>query len=789
MIDKLTQNDRSVAFFVFGFLLACYLLTYSGVIQSSDGLSMFATAENIVRRGEIDSNQLLWMGLQQGSLGTDGDLYGRKGLGMVLLSLPLVWFAKWWDQIGMARAALLLNPILTAWTGALLYRLGCRLGWNRAAALFTALSFGLGTFAWPYTQEFFSDPVCGWGLFAAFYGLYSYRTHGQKSYLFWGGMGWGLAYLARTINLVTLPIYAIALLAVIAEQIAPFIPLPQGKTLSARMAFLKVLLVRQWRPIVLFAIPVVFAGLLSLWWNWLRYGSIWETGYLESERFSMNTLVGVVGLLVGPGRGIIWYAPILLLAAGGVRWFWRNDRLSLFVTSTLALLYLLLYGSWYMWHGGFSWGPRFLVPILPFLALLTGPFWNRLVANRSRTGRLTAGWIGVGVLAILSIVVQWLGMLVPFGLVQNWLASAVTPLFAPETFSQLRYSPLLLQWSYLSGDNLIFSWWRNGVDWLALGMPLSGVLVGIILLWQEMGDLWENRPTTSARNWLYGASLTIISLALLSYHPASAADHDLSLVTTEISQAENTGDAILHLVPQESQRFSDLYKGSLPVYGFLQQNTLDQDSQQWLQRLQAGYKRIWVVADSTAPQNSGWERELRANDFLLQEASPAGDKGQRLALYAIAQPGALAESGLGVIFGDPTLAEKDITVNNGWIRLRGYALTPQTQQNGAVLIELRWESLRAVGYDYQVFVHLLDSAGTKVAQRDGQPVLWMRPTSTWHAGEQIIDRYALPLSSTIPPGSYTIAVGLYDPVSGQRLPVGPGAKNDALSLGPIQVTK
>ena len=192
MIDKLTQNDRSVAFFVFGFLLACYLLTYSGVIQSSDGLSMFATAENIVRRGEVDSNQLLWMGLQQGSFGPDGDLYGRKGLGMVLLALPLVWFAQWWEQIGMARAALLLNPLLTAFTGALIYRLGCRLGWNRAAALFTALSFGLGTFAWPYTQEFFSDPVCGWGLFAAFYGLYSYRSHGEKTYLFWGGVAWGL---------------------------------------------------------------------------------------------------------------------------------------------------------------------------------------------------------------------------------------------------------------------------------------------------------------------------------------------------------------------------------------------------------------------------------------------------------------------------------------------------------------------------------------------------------------------------------------------------------------------
>ena len=61
-------NDRSIAFLIFGFLLAWYLFTYTGVIQSSDGLAMFATVESMVRYGGIDSNQLLWMDLQQGCL-------------------------------------------------------------------------------------------------------------------------------------------------------------------------------------------------------------------------------------------------------------------------------------------------------------------------------------------------------------------------------------------------------------------------------------------------------------------------------------------------------------------------------------------------------------------------------------------------------------------------------------------------------------------------------------------------------------------------------------------------
>ena len=68
-------KDRRIAFLIFGVLLVCYLITYTGIIQSSDGLAVFATAESMARRGAIDSNQLLWMGSQQGNLGPDGNLY------------------------------------------------------------------------------------------------------------------------------------------------------------------------------------------------------------------------------------------------------------------------------------------------------------------------------------------------------------------------------------------------------------------------------------------------------------------------------------------------------------------------------------------------------------------------------------------------------------------------------------------------------------------------------------------------------------------------------------------
>ena len=79
---------------LFLFLLAIYLLTYTPRINSSDGIAMFATAENLVRRGALDIEQIRWMGLQQGTFGLDGLLYSRKGIGLPIGLLPLTWLGQ-----------------------------------------------------------------------------------------------------------------------------------------------------------------------------------------------------------------------------------------------------------------------------------------------------------------------------------------------------------------------------------------------------------------------------------------------------------------------------------------------------------------------------------------------------------------------------------------------------------------------------------------------------------------------------------------------------------------------
>ena len=83
---------------------------------------------------------------------------------------------------------------------------------------------------------------------------------------------------------------------------------------------------------------------------------------------------------------------------------------------------------------------------------------------------------------------------------------------------------------------------------------------------------------------------------------------------------------------------------------------------------------------------------------------------------------------------------------------------------------LYWQALAAPQADYTVFAHLRNAAGETVAQKDGPPASGAYPTGLWAAGEIIKDEISIPLNG-LEPGQYSLVVGMYDFVTGLRLPV------------------
>ena len=61
------------------------------------------------------------------------------------------------------------------------------------------------------------------------------------------------------------------------------------------------------------------------------------------------------------------------------------------------------------------------------------------------------------------------------------------------------------------------------------------------------------------------------------------------------------------------------------------------------------------------------------------------------------------------------------------------------------------------------------------------------PLANWLPDELILDLHTLALPADLPNGRYTLMTGLYDSISGQRLPLQDGTGADAIVLGSIAI--
>ncbi|MCP4421766.1 MAG: hypothetical protein GY805_34570, partial [Chloroflexi bacterium] len=102
--------------------------------------------------------------------------------------------------------------------------------------------------------------------------------------------------------------------------------------------------------------------------------------------------------------------------------------------------------------------------------------------------------------------------------------------------------------------------------------------------------------------------------------------------------------------------------------------------------------------------------------------------------------------------------------------LRGYDFPNQTAVPGdPIQLTLYWQIERQPAEILSTFVHLLGPNGGVVVQGDQ----WLSglPSTTWAAGQVIIDEYAIKLPDDAPLGNYQVIVGLYPPATGVRLPI------------------
>jgi hypothetical protein len=122
------------------------------------------------------------------------------------------------------------------------------------------------------------------------------------------------------------------------------------------------------------------------------------------------------------------------------------------------------------------------------------------------------------------------------------------------------------------------------------------------------------------------------------------------------------------------------------------------------------------------------------------------------------------------------------------IRLTADALPASISVGAPLRFTLIWQSLQPTPNRYTVFVHILDETGQLVAQQDREPQSGFAATQLWQPGMVFSDEYTLELPPDLPPGEFSVRVGLYD-AAGVRLPLSGDEQQpgDAAEIGVFRI--
>lgn len=151
-----------------------------------------------------------------------------------------------------------------------------------------------------------------------------------------------------------------------------------------------------------------------------------------------TVLVGLVGNLLSPSRGLFPHFPYLLLVPLAVRRRVGDRRLMAwwFGSFLAASSTVVLASAYSMWWGGYSLGPRLLTEATPFFALLTLPVW----CSWHEIGRLRGPFLGALGFAVST---QLLGAYNPRATGWN---EVVRPEVEPGVLWSFRDSQLAATW-------------------------------------------------------------------------------------------------------------------------------------------------------------------------------------------------------------------------------------------------------------------------------------------------------------------------------------------------------
>jgi len=738
-------TDMQMAMILFAVLASVYLLTFSGEFSSIDELAMYASTESLAQVHQLSTPQVAFAAFH--------NPVGAIEPGQSLVAAPLYLLAQQFVRVNNIHAVLLLNVFVTAATGATLFIVLRRLSYDRAIAILVTLGYGLATMAWPYARSLFREPLVALMWTVATLGLIVWRQTGRRWWLICCLGALGFSLLVKVSALVAMPGFLMA--------IASSAPRSRRK--------------RAWAILGAVGLLALGGGVWLLIW---RLGSLPSLASYTTRYPFRRSAIRIYGLLFSPAKGLLFFSPILLVATLGWPQLWRRDRVIVPLAASVTLGILYLYGNNDMWYGGLAWGPRFLVPLLPLLAI-------------PLAGALTSRRLLVRILALVGLAFSTaLQVPVAMGSWGRAVQQLPLPLDPNRAWYDLRLwrsSPALFQAFRWRSEWINLIWWHTMSDGsLARDLKLAAVLGAMLAIalatvgWSLVARAASRRSLVLSA--IVAAMLVVMGSGVLLWRGYNLTRDYPGLPITEareIAEVVSARDGPLpfSLVSISNEFHIYFWLGLLKgrfVHHWCSPGQTTGFEPVPARPLPA--RDLWLVVDRVhlQPDHSGHDAEYWLNRQAYQ-TDGRWIGGFEVFRYVLPD-GRLATRPVDCTWADQIALR--------WVGQSADRVFPGDD----LLFEFTFERIGEIPDDYSLFVHLFADDGRKILGRDGQPQYGGAPITQWQPGQQIVDRRAIAIPSDATPGEYTIVAGFVKP-DGERLPArcGEEGAGDHVELGEVRV--